>query len=159
MAGFIEINKPLKKPKKKKLGFCYFRKHVKWKDTIFCYFLCYEKVIHKSLSLFLSSKLSSILSCSGMASSSVRLYLYRFFLWYDLFEKMGSVLKFVFYRLFANSATRWDFLCTKIISNIAKSVKMFYDPFLNNGKLKIRYDFALYIHRKTHRVVEFAKSL
>ena len=33
----------------------------------------------------------------------------------------------------------------------------------NNGKLKICYDFAMFemilLHRKTHRVVEFAKSL
>ena len=37
-------------------------------------------------------------------------------------------LKFVFYKLFANSATRWDFLCYKIISNIAKSYQFFNFP-------------------------------
>ena len=38
------------------------------------------------------------------------------------------VLKFVFYKLFANSATRWVFLCSKIISNIAKSYQIFDFP-------------------------------
>ena len=38
-------------------------------------------------------------------------------------------LKFVFYKLFENSATRWEFLWSKIISNITKSVKIFYHSF------------------------------
>ena len=37
-------------------------------------------------------------------------------------------LKFVFYKLFANTATRWVFLCSKIISNIAKSYQIFNFP-------------------------------
>ena len=72
-------------------------------------------------------------------------------------------LKFVFYKLFANFATRCVFLGSKIISNIAKSVQIFYDSFKNDEKLNIQYDFAMFEmilqHRKTHRVAEFAKSL
>ena len=59
-------------------------------------------------------------------------------------------LKFVFYK-FAN------FLCSEIISNIAKSVQ------IHDVKLEIWYDFAMFemilLYRKTHRVAEFAKSL
>ena len=57
-------------------------------------------------------------------------------------------LKFVFYK-FAN------FLCSEIISNIAKSVQ------IHDVKLEIWYDFAMFemilLYRKT-RVAEFAKS-
>ena len=35
-------------------------------------------------------------------------------------------LKFVLYKLFANSAPRWVFLWSKIISNIAKSYQFFF---------------------------------
>ena len=71
--------------------------------------------------------------------------------------------KVYFHKLFANSATRWVFLRSKIISNIAKSVQIFYESFYNNGKLKIWYDFAMVEsilqHRNSHRVTEFTKSL
>ena len=39
---------------------------------------------------------------------------------YDTLE-----LKFVFYKLFVNAATRWDFLWSKIISEIANSYQIF----------------------------------
>ena len=38
---------------------------------------------------------------------------------------VDTFLKFVFYKLFVISATRWVFLCRKIISNIAKSNQIF----------------------------------
>ena len=48
-------------------------------------------------------------------------------LWPDwsTLTKLGVTLQFVFYKLFANSATRWVFLFSKIIQNIAKSYKIF----------------------------------
>ena len=74
-----------------------------------------------------------------------------------------GTLKFVFYKLFENSAAQWVLLCIKIILDIAKSGQIFCDSFENDEKLKIWYYFAILemilLHRKSHRVAEFAKSL
>ena len=44
-------------------------------------------------------------------------------------KNVWGKLKFVFYKLFENSATRWEFLWSKIISNVTKSVQIFYLSF------------------------------
>ena len=52
--------------------------------------------------------------------------------------------KFLFYRITPNQQEEANILLySKIISNIAKSIQIFYEFFLNTEKLKICYDFTI----------------
>ena len=73
---------------------------------------------------------SKIAQCTPSAQSTLLFVMYAN-IWFSAFYAKNKYyiyikgLKFVFYKLFANSATRWVFLCGKIISNISKSVWFF----------------------------------
>ena len=54
-----------------------------------------------------------------LATSDIKLHIFK------ILNVISMSTKVCFYKLFANSATRWDFLWSKIISKIAKSYQIF----------------------------------
>ena len=73
-----------------------------------------------------------------------------------------KLTKVCFYKLFANSVTRWVFLCSKIIFNAANQYKfsMILFRIMENWGFDMILLFEMILqHRKTHWVVEIAKKL